>query len=105
MNDRTMGNGEEKLPSAIGPYAIIQSLGKGGMGEVYLAKDPVCARQIALKRVRPELRQNKIIQSRFLREAEVASALSHPSIVPILSIQTTPPDIYYTMPFVDGVSL
>ena len=100
-----MGKLEQKLPESVGPYSIVQSLGKGGMGEVYLAKDPVCSRHIALKRVRPELKESKTIQSRFLREAEVASALSHPSIIPILSIQTAPPDIYYTMPFVEGMTL
>jgi serine/threonine protein kinase/tetratricopeptide (TPR) repeat protein len=95
----------ENPPTVIGPYGIIQSLGKGGMGEVFLAKDPMCGRRVALKRIRPELRLNKTIQNRFLREAEVASALSHPSIVPILSIQTLPPDVYYTMPFVEGSTL
>lgn len=95
----------ESNPATIGPYSIVQSLGKGGMGEVYLAKDPVCGRHVAIKRIRPELKANKTIQSRFLREAHVASVLSHPSIVPILSIQTSPPDIYYTMPFVEGVTL
>ncbi len=100
-----MGKTEEKSPSAIGPYAILQSLGKGGMGEVYLAKDPICGRKVALKRIRPELRANKTIQSRFLREAQVAGVLSHPSIIPILAIQTNPPDIYYTMPFVEGDTL
>lgn len=100
-----MGKTEERLPNVIGPYGIVQSLGKGGMGEVYLAKDPMCGRHVALKRIRPELRQNKTIQNRFLREAQVASALSHPSIVPILAIQTVPPDVYYTMPFVEGVTL
>jgi len=100
-----MGQTEERLPNAIGPYGIVQSLGKGGMGEVYLAKDPMCGRHVALKRIRPELRLNKTIQNRFLREAQVASALSHPSIVPILAIQTVPPDVYYTMPFVEGVTL
>ncbi len=100
-----MGKTEERLPNAIGPYGIVQSLGKGGMGEVYLAKDPMCGRHVALKRIRPELRLNKTIQNRFLREAQVASALSHPSIVPILAIQTIPPDVYYTMPYVEGVTL
>ncbi|HSX26505.1 MAG TPA: protein kinase [Chlamydiales bacterium] len=95
----------EEIPKTIGPYSVLQSLGRGGMGEVYLAKDPVCGRQVALKRIRPELRNNRIIQSRFLREAQVASALSHPSIVPILDIQTKAPDIYYTMPFVEGETL
>jgi serine/threonine-protein kinase len=99
------GKAEETLPNAIGPYAVVQSLGKGGMGEVYLAKDPMCGRHVALKRIRPELRANKTIQSRFLREAQVASALSHPSIVPILAIQNSLPDIYYTMPFVEGDTL
>lgn len=94
-----------ELPKEIGPYSIVQSLGRGGMGEVFLAKDPSCGRQVALKRIRPELRSNKTIQSRFLREARVASVLSHPSIVPILAIQTTPPDVYYTMPFVEGETL
>lgn len=92
-------------PKTIGPYAILQSLGKGGMGEVFLATDPSCGRQVAIKRIKPELKANKTIQSRFLREAQVASVLSHPSIVPILSIQTAPPDIYYTMPFVEGETL
>ncbi len=95
----------EDLPKIIGPYSILQSLGRGGMGEVYLAKDPTCGRQVALKRIRPELRENKTIQSRFLREAHVASVLSHPSIVPILAIHTVPPDVYYTMPFVEGETL
>ncbi len=98
---------EEKsdLPKAIGPYAIVESLGRGGMGEVFLAKDPICGRHVALKRIRPELQLNKTIQSRFLREAKVASVLTHPSIVPIFAIQTGAPDIYYTMPFVEGETL
>lgn len=93
------------LPSAIGPYEILQSLGRGGMGEVFLAKDPVCGRLVALKRIRPDLEKNKTIRSRFLREAKVASVLNHPSIVPIFAIQSGSPDIYYTMPFVEGETL
>ncbi|MEN9655071.1 MAG: serine/threonine-protein kinase pknD [Chlamydiota bacterium] len=92
-------------PSSIGPYEIVDSLGKGGMGEVYLAKDPSFGRKVAIKRIRPDLQGNKTIQSRFLREAKVASVLTHPSIVPILSIQSAPPEIYYTMPFVEGSTL
>lgn len=100
-----MGEIQKQIPTAIGPYGILESLGKGGMGEVYLAKDPACSRKVALKRIRPELKANQTIQNRFLREAQVASALSHPSIVPILTIETLSPEIYYTMPFVEGVTL
>ncbi|MBI3900818.1 MAG: protein kinase [Chlamydiia bacterium] len=96
---------KEELPESIGPYEILQSLGKGGMGEVFLAKDPSCGRRVALKRIRPELRDNPVIQSRFLREAHVASALTHPSIVPILSIERGAEQTYYTMPYIEGETL
>ena len=96
---------KEEMPTTIGPYAILQSLGRGGMGEVFLAQDPICERKVAIKRIRPDLKANKTIQHRFLREAKVASALTHPSIIPILAIYTAPPDIYYTMPYVEGETL
>ncbi len=92
-------------PKSIGPYKIVESLGRGGMGEVFLAIDPSCGRKVALKRIRPELQENPTIRSRFLREAKVASSLTHPSIIPILSIQVEPPEIYYTMPYVEGETL
>ncbi len=93
------------LPKAIGPYKILESLGRGGMGEVFLALDPTFGRKVALKRIRTELQKNQTIQRRFLREAKVASSLTHPSIIPILTIQIEPPDIYYTMPYVEGETL
>jgi serine/threonine protein kinase/tetratricopeptide (TPR) repeat protein len=96
---------EIERPKSVGPFLILESLGRGGMGEVFLAQDPCCDRKVALKRIRPDLNENKTIRSRFLREAQVASTLTHPSIVPIFSIQLDPPDIYYTMPFVEGETL
>jgi len=95
-----------ELPESVGPYKILENLGRGGMGEVFLALDPVCERRVALKRIRPELQANKTIQRRFLREAKVASSLAHPSIIPILEIQMGPDsDIYYTMPYIEGETL
>jgi serine/threonine-protein kinase len=75
------------------------------MGEVYLAKDPSCGRELALKRIRPDLSKNQTVLNRFLREARVASRLTHPSIIPILAIENAPPDVYYTMPYVEGDTL
>jgi serine/threonine-protein kinase len=94
-----------RLPARIGPYKILESLGRGGMGEVFLALEATFGRKVALKRIRPELQENQTIRRRFLREAKVASSLTHPSIVPILTIQIEPPDIYYTMPYVEGETL
>lgn len=96
---------ESVTPQKIGTYEIVRNLGKGGMGEVFLAKDSLSGRAIALKRIRPEFKGNQTLQSRFLREATVASLLSHPSIVPILSIELGPPETYYTMPYVEGETL
>lgn len=95
----------EPFPASIGPYTILKSLGRGGMGEVFLAQDISCRRNIALKRIRPDLKKNKTLQQRFLREAEVAGTLAHPSIIPILSIEKNSEETYYTMPFIDGETL
>ena len=96
---------EPVLPPSIGPYTILRSIGRGGMGEVFLAQDTDCGRNLALKRIRPDLAKNQTILNRFLREAKVASQLTHPSIIPILSIQSKLPDVYYTMPYVEGDTL
>jgi serine/threonine protein kinase len=86
-------------------YIILKSLGKGGMGEVFLVQDPVCKRHVALKQIRGELRSHAIMKERFLREARVAAGLIHPSIVPIFSIDPSPEKTYYTMPYVEGETL
>src|SRR5690349_19858730 len=93
------------LPQKIGDYQIKSSLGKGGMGEVFLAFDPVCKRSIALKQIRQDLNQNIALKKRFLREALIAAHLSHPSIIPIYSIHKEDKNIFYTMPFVEGQTL
>jgi len=92
------------LPTKIGPYQVLKSLGKGGMGEVFLVFDPLCERKIALKKILPELAHHAVIKKRFLREARFASQLAHPCIIPIHSI-CSDQDIYYTMPYVEGETL
>jgi serine/threonine-protein kinase len=89
----------------LGKYKLIKSLGKGGMGEVFLAYDPVCDREVALKRIREDLVKYKTMHDRFLREAHIAAALTHPSIIPIFSIHEAENLVYYTMPYVEGETL
>lgn len=89
----------------LGKYKLLKSLGKGGMGEVFLAYDPVCDRQVALKRIREDLLKYKTMHDRFLREARIAAALTHPSIIPIFSIHEAENLAYYTMPYVEGKTL
>ncbi len=89
----------------IGRYEIIKHLAQGGMGEVFLAFDPTCSRNVALKRIREDLKDKPTIRQRFLKEARIASQLTHPSIVPIYSIHEDEDSVYYTMPYVEGKTL
>ncbi len=93
------------IPKQIDRYPIIRSLGKGGMGEVYLAFDPICERKIAIKCIRSDLLKYKNVTERFLNEAKIASQLSHPSIIPIYSIHVGDEKMYYIMPYVEGETL
>ena len=89
----------------IGPYKLIRSIAKGGMGEVFLAYDPYCKREIALKCIRSEYLSNKIIYKRFVKEALIASKLAHPNIIPIHSLSDDKNLPYYTMPYIEGKTL
>lgn len=89
----------------IGRYTIIKSLGRGGMGEVFLATDPVCQREVALKCIREDLKEKKNIKERFLKEAKIASQLAHPSIIPIYTIHQDHENSFYTMPYIEGETL
>lgn len=87
----------------IGDFQIIGPLGQGGMGEVFLAHDAVCGREVALKVMREQWVGNKTMLDRFLREARIAAQLAHPSIIPIYSIDEKTP--FYTMPRIEGDTL
>ena len=96
---------KEEIKFSIGPYQILRSIGKGGMGEVYLAYDTSCGRRIALKRIREDLVDMASLHNRFLKEARITSQLTHPAIIPIYSIHASEGLIYYTMPYVEGETL
>jgi serine/threonine-protein kinase len=86
-------------------YQLLEKIGQGGMGEVFLAFDTLCGRRIALKKIRADLLEHPQIRHRFLKEAHITCQLTHPAIIPIYSIQAAQLSAYYTMPFVEGETL
>lgn len=94
-----------KAEEKIGPYRCLKRIGKGGMGEVFLVYDPLCERNVALKRIRPELQNSERMRNRFLREAKLTSQLTHPGIISIYTIHEQGPQMYYTMPYIEGKTL
>jgi predicted Ser/Thr protein kinase len=88
-----------------GQFAIERELGRGGMGVVFLARDVLLDRLVAVKVLPPELSSQTDIRERFLREARTAAQLSHPNIVPIFRADERGGFAYFAMAFVDGESL
>jgi len=95
----------EADPVSIAGYQVIRRLGSGGMGVVYEATHPRVSRRMALKLLRPQKSNSEQLQERFLREAEAASRLNHPSIVPFLDCGIDGEAVYLSMLFVDGTSM
>lgn len=70
----------------LGPYRIIELLGSGGMGEVYLARDNQLDRELALKVMPARLASDPEFAARFRKEAKLASSLNHPNIVTVYAV-------------------
>jgi len=89
----------------ISHYKIIEKLGEGGMGEVYLAEDTELDRKIAIKFLSPHYTSDEKIKARFKREAKAAASLNHPNIITIYEVGEFEGKTYIAMEFVDGESL
>ena len=74
----------------LGPYEILSPLGAGGMGEVYRARDPRLAREVAIKVLPEEFFEGEERRARFEREARLLAALNHPGIAAIYSFEEIP---------------
>jgi serine/threonine protein kinase/pimeloyl-ACP methyl ester carboxylesterase len=88
----------------LGSFAILGSLGAGGMGQVYVAEDRKLGRRVALKVLAPEL-DTPEYRKRFEREAKVVAALNHPNIVQVFSIHEADGIHFLTMELVHGKTL
>ena len=88
----------------LGPYEILGPLGKGGMGEVYRARDTRLHRQVAVK-VLPQVFQTEAARERFQREARAASALNHPNICVVYDVGEAAGHPFLVMELLEGETL
>ncbi|HEB54657.1 MAG TPA: serine/threonine protein kinase, partial [bacterium] len=97
--------GGEDVPERLGDHRLIERLGAGGMGVVYLAHDEVLQRTVALKLIRPEHLFLPGARERFQREVETIARLEHPGIVPIYGVDKANGVPFFTMQHINGCSL
>ncbi|HVX89235.1 MAG TPA: protein kinase, partial [Gemmatimonadales bacterium] len=98
----------QELKEELEPRLIIlKPLARGGMGLVYLARDPALKRLVVVKVLSPALAQNERARARFKREAEAAAAVAHPNVVSIYEVGELPRTgtSYMVMQFVEGPTL
>ncbi|UCG86725.1 MAG: serine/threonine protein kinase [Gemmatimonadota bacterium] len=99
---------EQTLRASLSPtYEVLRPLGMGGMGAVFLAKEPALKRLVAVKVLAPRLAADKRARIRFEREARAAAAVSHPNVVRVYAVGETKRTRlpYIIMQYVDGPNL
>ncbi|MFP5376099.1 MAG: protein kinase domain-containing protein, partial [Acidimicrobiia bacterium] len=83
-------------------YEILRQVARGGMAEVYLARDQLLDRRVALKVLFPELSVDRSFVERFRREAQSAANLSHPNIVSVYDWGEEDDTYFIVMEYIDG---
>src|SRR5688572_11679986 len=95
----------QRTGESIGHYRIISKLGKGGMGEVYLAEDTKLERRVAIKILLAEVAGDETRVRRFVQEAKAASALNHPNILTVHEIGSSDESQYIVTEYIKGETL
>ena len=96
------GTGGHALVTLDGRYTVLERIAAGGMGEVFLARDTVLAREVAIKVLHRSLSGDQAFVDRFRREARAAAGLSHPNIVAVYDWGAVDGIYYMVMEYVRG---
>src|SRR6266849_3129024 len=93
------------IPERIGSFEVLSIVGRGGMGEVYRARDTKLKREVAIKILPEEFSRDPDRIARFQREAEVLASLNHPSIAAIYDLEEAGGSRFLVLEFVEGETL
>lgn len=104
------GTAQNSSITALGRYRVLQRIGRGGMGDVWLCEDPTLRRHVAIKTLPSHSQTDREFALRFEREAQAAAALNHPHILPVHDygqqpLQNGQSITYIVMPYISGGSL
>lgn len=91
--------------SMVDHFKVLRLLGRGGMGTVYLCRDTVLGRKVALKVIRPEALGNQEARKRFMLEAQLTARLAHPHIVTLFGVGEHEGTPWVALEYLDGVTL
>ena len=89
----------------LGPYTIIEELGRGGMGIVYLAEDERLGRRVALKALPPVVSNDPAQRERLRREARAAATISHPSVAVVYALDEIDDRVFIASEYIRGRTL
>lgn len=93
--------GAVETGTVLGPYEVVERIGSGGMGDVYLARDTRLRRRVALKLVRDD-RSSAENRERLLREARTAATLNHPNVCIVHDVGEAGGELYIGMEYLEG---
>lgn len=99
------GRAQSIIGQRIGPYKVMSKIGRGGMGEVYLARDTRLGRQVALKLLPADFTRDEGRVRRFEQEARAVSALNHPNILTVYDVGKVDESHFIVTEFVEGDTL
>jgi tRNA A-37 threonylcarbamoyl transferase component Bud32 len=95
-----------QVGATVGNYQVLQKIGSGAMGNVFLAHHPVIGKRVALKVIHPELASNEEMIARFFNEARAVTQIGHENIVDVQDFGQTPDgDSFIVMELLEGFSL
>ena len=101
----SVGGSAARLPEKIGKYRVTDRIGRGGMGMIFKAHDPILDRQVALKVISPEVEVTDELRARFFREAQACAKLNHPNIVTVFDMGEDEGRLFIVMELLEGDEL